>query len=219
MDRNEDGPEFARVNKRLKDKDGRPIGIAAENPILDTRMYEVEYTDGYKIEMTDNTIPSNLFYQVDLDGHSFVLFDAIIDSRTNRTQRKEGGAFIHMYNVNKRIRDTTKGWEVFIQWKDGSSTWTQVKDINEYFPVELAECAVLNQITDEPKLAWWIKKVPKKRDRIISKTARKYWQKTHKYGLCIPHTVKEAIETDKKNGDTLWWDAILQEMKNVRPAF
>ena len=23
---------------------------------------------------------------------------------------------------------------------------------------------------------------------------------------------------DKENGDTLWWDAILQEMKNVRPA-
>ena len=31
--------------------------------------------------------------------------------------------------------------------------------------------------------------------------------------------VKEAIETDKENGDTLWWDAILQEMKNVQPAF
>ena len=46
LDRHDDGPEFARVNKRLKDKDGRPIGIAADNPILDTRMYEVEYADG-----------------------------------------------------------------------------------------------------------------------------------------------------------------------------
>ena len=41
LDRHEDGPEFARVKKRLRDKYGRPIGIAAENPILDTRMYEV----------------------------------------------------------------------------------------------------------------------------------------------------------------------------------
>ena len=31
--------------------------------------------------------------------------------------------------------------------------------------------------------------------------------------------VKEAIEIYEENGDTLWWDAILQEMKNVRPAF
>ena len=58
----------------------------------------------------------------------------------------------------------------------------------------------------------------KKRDRIISKTASKYWKKTHKYGLSIPHTVKESIEIEKENGDTLWWYAILQEMKNVRPA-
>ena len=35
----DDGPKFARVNKRFKYKDGKPIGIAAENPILYTRMY------------------------------------------------------------------------------------------------------------------------------------------------------------------------------------
>ena len=46
LDRHDDGPEFARVNNRLKDKDGRPIGIAAENPILDIRMYGVEYYAG-----------------------------------------------------------------------------------------------------------------------------------------------------------------------------
>ena len=39
LDRHDDGPEFSRVNKRLKDKDGRPIGIAADNPILYTRVY------------------------------------------------------------------------------------------------------------------------------------------------------------------------------------
>ena len=39
LDRYDDGPEFARVNKRLKEKDGRAIGIAADNPILYTRVY------------------------------------------------------------------------------------------------------------------------------------------------------------------------------------
>jgi hypothetical protein len=36
--RDSDGPEFARVTKRLKDKDGLPIGRANNNPILDTTM-------------------------------------------------------------------------------------------------------------------------------------------------------------------------------------
>ena len=65
LDRHEDEPEFSRVNKRLKDKDGRPIGISAENPVLDTRVYKVEYADGYKIAMTAKAIASNLFSQVD----------------------------------------------------------------------------------------------------------------------------------------------------------
>ena len=32
-------------------------------------------------------------------------------------------------------------------------------------------------------------------------------------------TVKQAIQLDKANGNTRWWDAILQEMKKIRPAF
>ena len=35
----------------------------------------------------------------------------------------------------------------------------------------------------------------------------------------MPNTVEEAILIDKDNWDTLWWDAIMKEMKNVRPAF
>ena len=54
---------------------------------------------------------------------------------------------------------------------------------------------------------------------IISKKARNYCQKTRKYGVLIPKTVKQAIQLNKGNGETKWWDVILQEMKNVRPAF
>ena len=39
--RDGDGPDFAKVTKRLRDKDGPPIDRSHNNPILDTRMYEV----------------------------------------------------------------------------------------------------------------------------------------------------------------------------------
>jgi len=39
-------PAFARVTKQLRDANGLPIGTAHANPILDSRMYEVEYQDG-----------------------------------------------------------------------------------------------------------------------------------------------------------------------------
>ena len=64
-----------------------------------------------------------------------------------------------------------------------------------------------------------MKKVHKKRYRIISRRASKYFQNTHNYALLIPHTVKEAIEIDKENGETLWWDDILHKVKKLRPAF
>ena len=100
LDRHTEGPEFARVTKLLKDKEGRPIGIASDNPILDTRMYEVEYADGYKAEMTANNIASKLFAQVDQDGNRFVLFDEIIDHKKDGSEIKQNDAFIHTSNGN-----------------------------------------------------------------------------------------------------------------------
>ena len=46
-----------------------------------------------------------------------------------------------------------------------------------------------------------------------------YWQTTHRYGIRLPKSIKEAKELDQKNGNTLWWDAITKEMRNVRIAF
>ena len=42
LPRDDEGPEFARVTKRLRDNEGIPIGTANDNPLLDSRIYEVE---------------------------------------------------------------------------------------------------------------------------------------------------------------------------------
>ena len=94
-----------------------------------------------------------------------------------------------------------------------------MKDVKDSYPVELAEFAVQNKIDSEPAFAWWSPYVLKKKARIISKIKSKYWDRTHKYGIRVPKTVKEAIDIDNENGNTLWWDALMKEMRNVRPAF
>ena len=48
-----------------KDAEGRPVGVSIDNKILDTWIYKVKYADGYKTIFADNTIPDNLFVQVD----------------------------------------------------------------------------------------------------------------------------------------------------------
>ncbi len=69
---------------------------------------------------------------------------------------------------------------------------------------------------------WWVAHLLKKRDRIISPVCKRtthYLKRTHKFGIEVPKTVKEALALDCKNGNTLWADAIAKEMKEVRIAF
>ena len=84
----------ARVTKRLRDVNGLPIGTAHDNPILDSRMYDVEYQDGHKAAMAANAIAQNLFAQVDAEGNCHVLFDEIIDHRTDGKEVKHQDAFL-----------------------------------------------------------------------------------------------------------------------------
>ena len=56
---------LAKVMKRMKDANRIPIGTAHDNPLLDTRMYEVEYVDGEKAALSANHIAENLLAQVD----------------------------------------------------------------------------------------------------------------------------------------------------------
>ena len=219
LDRGGAHPELARVTKRLKNKDGIPIGTRADNPIVDSRLYEVEYLDGHRAAMTANVIAENIFSQVDEEGYRHVLLDEIIDHRAlDDRVSKEKGFITTSAGVKRRVQ-TTKGWDILIQWKDGSTTWNKLKDVKDSYPVQLAEYAKMNGIDEEPAFAWWVGHVTKKGARIVSKIKSKYWVRTHKYGIRIPKTVKEALEIDAENGNTLWWDAILMEMKNVRPAF
>ena len=63
LDQGGDRPQFARVKKRLKDANGRPICVANYSPILGSRMYEVGYCNGYVVAIAANVISENLFTQ------------------------------------------------------------------------------------------------------------------------------------------------------------
>ena len=153
LPRNGEEPAFARV---MRDENGNPIGRAHENPILDTRMFEVEFLDGTKSTMAANAIAQNMFAQVDQEGHRLMLMDKITDFRSDKRAVKQADAYVTMKNGRKTRRATTKGWELLIRWKDGSETWTALKDVKESYPVETAEFAIRAGIHDEPAFAWWV---------------------------------------------------------------
>ena len=219
LPRDGESPNFAKVTKRLRDANGIPIGTAHDNPILDSRIYEVEYVDGHTAALSANAIATNMFAQVDEEGNRYTLLDSIIDHRTDGTEVPTDDAYITSKNGGRRKRQTTKGWEILLLWKDGSTTWEALKDIKECYPIQMAEYAIDKGIQSKPAFAWWVPYVIKKKNRIISKVKSKYWTRTHKFGLRIPKSVAEAVQIDRENHDHKWWDSICKEMANVRVAF
>jgi hypothetical protein len=90
--------------------------------------------------------------------------------------------------------------------------------MKESYPIESAEYAVNNKIAEEPAFAWWANKVLRRRNRVIQKV-KKYWKRTHKFGIKVPKSVDEALRMDEETGTTFWCDGIAKEMKNVMTAF
>ena len=75
------------------------------------------------------------------------------------------------------------------------------------------------KISMETNFAWWVRHTLKKRNGVIEKVKPKYWLKTHKFKINVPYNTKQAIELDRENCNTLWWDAVCQEMNNGCTAF
>ena len=170
---------------------------------------------GGEIEVyTANIIAENLQFQVDEEGKRQMMIDEIVDHRVmEEAIPKNEGTFITRSGM-KRKKRTTRGWKICVQWKDGSTNWIALKDLNDYYPVYLADYVVINKIQDDPAFACWILYVIVKRKIIIAKLRSKYWEKTHKYGTRISKSMKEGKEIDEENSTTIWMDMIRLQIKN-----
>ena len=145
----------ATVKRRAIDVEGRPIGRPSTNPILDSRAYEVEFIDGQTEILTANVIAENILSQVNEEGQRHMMIDEIEDYRkTEEAVTKENSTYVTR-SGQTRHKQTTKGWEFFVRWKDGSGDWIALKDLKESYPVPLANYAVANGLLEEPAFAWW----------------------------------------------------------------
>ena len=124
-----DDMSLGTVTKRKRDRDGNPVGRHNDNPILDSRVYEVEFPDGEVLEYAANVIAENLYSQIDEEGYHQVVFDDILDHKAteNAMSLTEDDLFI-LKGGKKRGRITTKGWKLCVQWKDGSTSWEPLSD-------------------------------------------------------------------------------------------
>ena len=208
-----------KVVRRARGTDGELIGKSDSNPLLDTAEYEVEFEDGSVEKYSANIIAEHIYAQLDDDGHTKMLMDEIVDHRSDASAVQLSDGKVRGPNGTWKPKKTTRGWELCVRWKDGSTEWVPLKELKESNPIELAECAQSNLIDQEPAFAWWVPWTIRKRNKILKAMKRRYFRTTQKYGIELPKTVARALEIDKETGTTFWRDALEKEMKTVMVAF
>ena len=143
----------------------------------------------------------------------------MIDHQKNHTALSASEGCVTS-GIDSKLVITTKGWDIQVRWRDGSINWLPVLQVKEAIPIELAEYAVAQKINLESAFNWWVTKTLRKRERIINKIGTRKAQKPYmKFGVEIPHEVKEAKELHHKNINTYWQDAFKKEYDNVKVAF
>ena len=214
-----DQHQSAKVISKVLDNNGNYIGTYDSNPILNTLLYNVKFSDGTVREYTANTIMENMYSQVDYDGQSYALLDSIVDYRKTDEAVSSEKSYIYTKSGQRRQRKTTIGWELLVAWRDGSESWIPLNEMKQSNPIEVAEFAVAQNIQDEPAFSWWVPYILRKRDNIVSAINVRVKKTNHKYGIQIPRTIDEAYKIDKENNNNLWRAAIDREMENLKVAF
>ena len=216
----EEGQVSGKVIKQAFGPDGKVAGKYDDNPYLNSIMYEVGLADGRIKEYGANIITENMLAQVDSDGFSLALVEGKIDYKHDDSIAiPKVDKYITTGRGQRRLRKTTAGWKLLVKWKDQSESWVKLSELKESHPVEIVEFARSRRIDNESAHACWVPRMLKKRNAIISAMKTRLQKTTHEYGIEIPTSVDHAMEVDRKNGYTIWRDALALEMFNVGVAF
>ena len=109
--------------------------------------------DGHKAALSTNTIATHIFAQINGEGYPYALLNVIVYRRTDGSKVMADNAFIKRKNGGHLNCETTKGWDNLLQRKDGKTTWENLKDIEECYPLDMAKHAVEKDIIETPAFA------------------------------------------------------------------
>ena len=181
-----------KVTARALDSTGKLFGKANSNPILDMRVYQVEFPYGNMAEYSVNVIAENLFSQCNASGNQFILMDTIVDHNMDGHTIKKANMYKQSPrgSCNQQCKRTTKGWHQCVQWKNGSTSWERLSNLKESYPIKVAKYVNVQGITDKPAFTWWVHHILKSRDHIVATVNKHYHKWTHKFGFEIPKTIK-----------------------------
>jgi hypothetical protein len=72
-------------------------------------------------------IAENMYAQCDIEGRQYNLMEGISDHKTDGHSIEPADVYIK-HGSNKKVRKTTKGRHLCVEWKDGTTSWEHLVD-------------------------------------------------------------------------------------------
>jgi hypothetical protein len=138
-----DRSELGKIKGRKRNNEGLLIGRKHKNPALDSRIYLVEFNDGEQQEISYNILAEHLYTQCDSEGNQYQIFREIINHWKNKKAVDKADQYTTI-GYKRSKKKTLAGWDLEVEWKDGSTSWIPLKEIKNTNPVETAEYSDAN---------------------------------------------------------------------------
>ena len=83
-------------------------------------------------------------------GNEYLMVESIVDY-WNKHKALSVSSQKVVHRGRSFMRRSTVGWQLCVQWRDGSASLQALKDLKESHPVETAEYAMAQEIYHEPE--------------------------------------------------------------------
>ena len=124
------------VVNRTHDLKNVPIGQRNNNPLLDTRIYDLRLPDGQIEQHTTNMIVAKYNYSdIDEEGHTFTMMNELLSHKKDDTALTKDEATYFTKSGQLQNKPATMVWKIEVHWKDGTSSWCPLSDIKESYSV------------------------------------------------------------------------------------
>ena len=78
------------------------------------------------------------------------MIDSIVDHRKTQEAVERANQYFMTNSGRKKLRQTTRGWDLCVLWKNGEEQWIPLRELKNSNPVEVVDYAVANELQDEP---------------------------------------------------------------------
>ena len=137
---------ISRVTTSVKNNEGNPRGIEHPTLFVYHSLYDISFPNVRTEELIANVIADNMLSQVDSEVNQYQVLKEISYHYADGIALKRSSRFIRSCGRKLHANNTTIGWKLEVEWKDGTLRWILLKDLKTSNPVKLSEYAVSNNI-------------------------------------------------------------------------